>query len=328
MLLDPSDFNVMTAYTFFFNAQTFEAARERERMGVNTFLEYIAGKNSRPMKYIQDGDELFVVGIREGRVVLAGRLVADGGPVDRLTAQSKLGRSDLIEKDLYLIGRQSTRDQFRTDLFLTPEQAAQLELINSDGRPTNSRSLREGPPDPNLFRSHPRLSEGSAQMLRSILGLGANTTERDEQVHSENIDPDQDEPSGADDEAFRAALIRGRRGQPKFRRRLLEIYGRRCQVTGCGVEELLEAAHITPHAEKTDYAPRNGLLLRADIHTLFDLNLIGIDENYRIRVHEQLRNSEYWRFNDRVLDRFPPSVSDNPDRGALQRRLERWKSLA
>jgi predicted restriction endonuclease len=76
--------------------------------------------------------------------------------------------------------------------------------------------------------------------------------------------------------------IAQRRGQPKFRKDLLEAYGYHCAITGCDAEEALEAAHITPYCETGVNAIYNGLLLQADIHTLFDLSLITIapGDNY------------------------------------------------
>lgn len=73
--------------------------------------------------------------------------------------------------------------------------------------------------------------------------------------------------------------IKVRRGQPKFRKLLLEAFAGQCAVTGCAIEDVLEAAHIIPHTEKVNYSVSNGLLLRADVHTLFDLNLIKINQN-------------------------------------------------
>lgn len=71
--------------------------------------------------------------------------------------------------------------------------------------------------------------------------------------------------------------IRERRGQQHFRDILRERYGDRCLVTGCEVLAVLEAAHIKPYQGEADNHPENGLLLRSDIHTLFDLDLIGIE---------------------------------------------------
>ncbi len=67
-----------------------------------------------------------------------------------------------------------------------------------------------------------------------------------------------------------------RRGQRRFRDALLAAFDRRCAVTGCSVVELLEAAHISPYKGDHTDRPDNGLLLRSDIHTLFDLDLLTI----------------------------------------------------
>lgn len=71
--------------------------------------------------------------------------------------------------------------------------------------------------------------------------------------------------------------IKQRRGQQKFRNALLKRYGPRCMVTGCEIVDIVEAAHIWPYRGAEDNHPENGLLLRADVHTLFDLNLIAVD---------------------------------------------------
>jgi len=83
--------------------------------------------------------------------------------------------------------------------------------------------------------------------------------------------------------------IKKRRGQGAFRSKLLHRYGGRCLVTGCEVVAVLEAAHIDPYRGEGNNHPGNGLLLRADIHTLFDLNLLGIEPNsLRIQLHPDI----------------------------------------
>ena len=70
--------------------------------------------------------------------------------------------------------------------------------------------------------------------------------------------------------------ISRRQGGVKFRLSVLAAYGRRCAITGCDAEFTLEAAHIHTYKGEDDNNPRNGILLRADIHTLFDLGLICV----------------------------------------------------
>ncbi len=71
--------------------------------------------------------------------------------------------------------------------------------------------------------------------------------------------------------------IKLRRGQSTFRNTLIKALGGRCVVTGCEILAVLEAAHIKPYRGMKDNAVQNGLLLRTDIHTLFDLNLLAIN---------------------------------------------------
>ncbi len=102
-------------------------------------------------------------------------------------------------------------------------------------------------------------------------------------------------PSDAVDERRRvlAAIVR-RRGQPAFRAALQSAYGGRCAMTGCDVIDALEAAHIHPYLGQASNAVGNGLLLRADVHTLFDLYLVSVHpESLVILTAPSLMNSDY-----------------------------------
>lgn len=95
---------------------------------------------------------------------------------------------------------------------------------------------------------------------------------------------------------MRAILLR--RGQDEFRRQLIEIYDEKCVVTGCRIVAILEAAHVRPVSDGGETAAGNGLLLRADIHTLFDLDLLGIDPQRReVVLAPALAESEYANLN-------------------------------
>lgn len=93
-----------------------------------------------------------------------------------------------------------------------------------------------------------------------------------------------------------------RQGQQEFRMALLAAYESKCAITGCGVVDVLEAAHIHRYLGKETNAVSNGLLLRADVHTLFDLNLVGVDAStMRICVSPKLVGTSYWELTGRVL---------------------------
>ena len=91
--------------------------------------------------------------------------------------------------------------------------------------------------------------------------------------------------------ALREVVIR--QGQPAFRRKLIEAYEGKCAVTGCSIQVLLEAAHIIPYEGLWHTQVQHGLLLKTDIHTLFDRGLLWIDSKMLIRLSDLLAGTEY-----------------------------------
>jgi putative restriction endonuclease len=106
--------------------------------------------------------------------------------------------------------------------------------------------------------------------------------------------------------------ISARQGQPKFRKGLFIKYRGRCVLSGCTVPEALEAAHIAPYRSDDDNAQSNGLLLRSDIHTLFDLDLIGIDPNTsKVVINPHLSGTEYEALEKKSLNAFEGKLSQS-----------------
>ncbi|SCG45885.1 HNH endonuclease [Micromonospora zamorensis] len=112
----------------------------------------------------------------------------------------------------------------------------------------------------------------------------------------------------------RLAQVTARQGQADFRRQLIEAYQGRCAISGCGVEAALQAAHIEPYDGPATNRVSNGLLLRADLHNLFDQGLLWIDDSYRVQVAEGL--DHYGEFAGVEL---PPTAdpTHRPDQRAL-----------
>lgn len=107
-----------------------------------------------------------------------------------------------------------------------------------------------------------------------------------------------------------------RRGQAVFRQQLLNAYGC-CAMSGSTVIETLEAAHIVPYQGPGTNHPSNGLLLRADLHTLFDLGLLAVDPYaLTVLVATQLNGTEYEALRGQPL--YINCVSVSPSREALQ----------
>lgn len=114
-----------------------------------------------------------------------------------------------------------------------------------------------------------------------------------------------------------ANIVR-RRGQAAFRASLLAAYDSTCPISNCRVEALLEAAHIIPYLGSTTNHVQNGLPLRADIHTLFDLQLLTIDpESLTVLLAPSLAHSEYASLSGHPIN-LPTLLNHHPSRDAIR----------
>ena len=113
------------------------------------------------------------------------------------------------------------------------------------------------------------------------------------------------------------ASIARRQGRPEFRQTLLRLYRGRCAISGTRVAEVLEAAHISGYKGPKTNHPANGLLLRSDLHTLFDLQLITVDtETMTVIVSPLLKRSSYDKFTGKNLE-LPQDKASRPSKKAL-----------
>jgi hypothetical protein len=129
-----------------------------------------------------------------------------------------------------------------------------------------------------------------------------------------------------DDDPAKLALFarRVRAGQPGFRRNLIKLYGEHCAISGWGPRSVLEAAHILLHADSGLNHTDNGILLRSDLHTLFDKGLLRIDPDSLVVVlHRSLTDTPYWELNGAELR--PRLDGSHPEREYLRRR---WYALS
>ena len=144
---------------------------------------------------------------------------------------------------------------------------------------------------------------GNTPLIDQVLGTTL-TTDLEEltpgqrgivETHAPSIPDEEFDPSSIED--ARETTLRRialRKGQPQFRQALLSAYSGRCAMTGYDVVNALEAAHIIPYKGEGTNHPGNGLLLRADIHTLFDLKLIAVDtSNWTIVIAPSLQGTTY-----------------------------------
>jgi len=111
-------------------------------------------------------------------------------------------------------------------------------------------------------------------------------------------------------------LVRTRLGQGAFRVLVTDTYERRCAVTREKILPVLQAAHIRPVSAGGRHDVRNGLLLRSDIHTLFDRGYVTVTPDRQLRVSGRLRedwhNGENYLGLDGLEIWVPSNLDDRP----------------
>lgn len=132
----------------------------------------------------------------------------------------------------------------------------------------------------------------------------------------------------ADERQRKMQEVVQRRGQPEFRASMIDAYSGRCAITGCDALQALEAAHIMGYSGPQSNHVSNGLLLRADIHTLFDLDLIGIEpHSLHVVLADQLQGTCYDEFSGKPIA-MPSNSALRASKKALEERWKRFRADA
>lgn len=176
-----------------------------------------------------------------------------------------------------------------------------------------------------------RQVRGGVSAQYEVLGVGRVLAWADGFFSIEILDQDSglfEEPPPLSNEDARRRVMRAivaRRGQARFRQALLAAYDRRCAISDCDVEAVLEAAHIVPYLGDHTDVLTNGLLLRADLHTLFDLGRLRIKPETRsVVLEDALLHSEYREFHKKQL-REPRELAERPSTEAL---MQAWRGIS
>lgn len=136
----------------------------------------------------------------------------------------------------------------------------------------------------------------------------------------EGYAPGQDREEIAMPLEVAATAIRVRRGDTHLRSQLRRFYHNRCAISGDCPADLLEVAYIAPYPAGDVHSPRNAILLRSDLHTLWDLNLIAADpDSLEVAIGDRLTGTYYETFAGRTF--FPRADAARMDKAALR---ERW----
>ncbi|MCF7761150.1 MAG: HNH endonuclease [Cephaloticoccus sp.] len=111
--------------------------------------------------------------------------------------------------------------------------------------------------------------------------------------------------------------VRPRLGQGAFRVEVTDAYSRRCAITGEKTLPALEAGHILPYAKRGPHEIRNGLLLRSDLHNLFDQGYLTVTIDYKVKVSRRIREEfengrHYYELDGQPLAVLPADGNSRP----------------
>ncbi len=116
-------------------------------------------------------------------------------------------------------------------------------------------------------------------------------------------------------------LVRPRLGQGAFRILVTDNYRRRCAISGERTLPALDAAHIRPFADGGRHEASNGILMRRDIHSLFDLGYVTVSPDMRFEVSKKIReeyeNGRHYYALHGTNIMLPDDVRKHPERTAL-----------
>jgi putative restriction endonuclease len=102
----------------------------------------------------------------------------------------------------------------------------------------------------------------------------------------------------------------------------MDAYRRQCAITGTHIPPVLQAAHVRPVTAGGEHRLDNGLLLRSDVHTMFDHGYLGVDGQYRLRVSPRLREEfgngeQFYKRAGQVIE-LPARRADRPNHEFLE----------
>ena len=132
---------------------------------------------------------------------------------------------------------------------------------------------------------------------------------------------------GADERVRVLAETVKRERQEVFRYELISAYEGSCAVTGFATQEVLQAAHIDPYRGVKSQIVTNGMLLRSDIHLLYDSHLLTVlPDSFKIQVSEAVRDKAYQDL-DGCTIRLPKNKGQRPSEKLLELHAREYESV-
>ena len=265
------------------------------------------------------------------KIVIKGKLnnisnSRESSNIEEKTGNKELGENASQDKKLSLLNTNLSQIE------ILPQEDIDkytdwLDHSTSEGMETIIKPLPENDPEKDFLENSSNiLNKNASTKLQNksiVINLPVENLE-EIIIDIENIESKLDfNPENLTDARKRidTAIVK-RQGQSKFRSELLKAYGGKCAITDCDAEAALEAAHIFPYLGTDTNHVKNGLLLRADIHTLFDLYLISINpDTSKVVVSSTLLNTCYKELNGKSL-KPPQDYAASPSPQALARHYE------
>lgn len=164
--------------------------------------------------------------------------------------------------------------------------------------------------------------QGKTYDTETIVGNELYQNVLDRIQHKATVDLSLKYPAGVA-ERYSIGTTKHRIGQGAFRVAVTDAYQRRCAITGEKTLPVLQAAHIKPYASGGEHLVNNGLLLRSDLHTLFDSGYVTIDTDYRINVSPHLHDDygngkDYYKYHGEKMLILPEHLQERPSMDFLQ----------
>ncbi|HEY1045623.1 MAG TPA: HNH endonuclease [Daejeonella sp.] len=121
----------------------------------------------------------------------------------------------------------------------------------------------------------------------------------------------------------KSVLQKVRIGQSAFRVLVTDAYSRRCSISGEKTLPVLDAAHIKPYNEQGPHNISNGILLRSDMHKLFDTGYITITKDYKVEISKAIKEEfenrrEYYQYHGKELLYLPGKEVDKPNQQYIE----------
>jgi putative restriction endonuclease len=121
----------------------------------------------------------------------------------------------------------------------------------------------------------------------------------------------------------KSVLTKVRLGQGAFRVLVTDAYSRRCTISGEKTLPVLEAAHIKKYSLSGPHFISNALLLRSDIHKLFDAGYVTITTDLKVEVSKKIKEEfengrEYYKFHGKELFNLPNRDKDKPEKKFIE----------